>query len=268
MPQAHSIEGLIKWVERAEWQDAFNDVLDLHLLPACDQTSTDPSDVVATLGEDWFMRSVWGCGFEDFVTAVRRWPDRHRRLSQTPRLEGESVDASLHDGAADSTISLYEVSDIVLDTSFRARDLVRGEEPVLITERLATRSLKPWDRVAVRVIKLGPRKRLISGVILPFDGPAANGLLKALRRDGKRKRSNTRERGDIPASGSMADATKTDHLRAAAPMITTIWLVDVLARATKQRFPEMRNTEGDEILFCKLHFAFATRVTASDVVPC
>jgi hypothetical protein len=34
---------------------------------------------------------------------------------------------------------LYEVGDIVKDTSFRARDLVRGGNPVLISERSATR---------------------------------------------------------------------------------------------------------------------------------
>ena len=45
-----------------------------------------------------------------------------------------------------SVMSLYEVSDIVRDTSFRARDLVRGGDP--ISERSATRSLKQWDRIA------------------------------------------------------------------------------------------------------------------------
>ena len=52
-------------------------------------------------------------------------------------------------------MSLYEVSDIVRDTSFRARDLVRGGEPILISERSATRSLKQWDRIATRVVQVG-----------------------------------------------------------------------------------------------------------------
>jgi len=40
--------------------------------------------------------------------------------------------------AAKLDLSLYEVSDIVPGESFRARDLVRGGEPVLISERSAT----------------------------------------------------------------------------------------------------------------------------------
>jgi len=53
-----------------------------------------------------------------------------------------------------SVMSLYEVSDIVRDTSFGARDLLRGGDPILISERLATRSLKQWDRIATRVVQL------------------------------------------------------------------------------------------------------------------
>ena len=52
-----------------------------------------------------------------------------------------------------SVASLYEVSDIIKDTSFRARDLVRGGDPILISERSATRSLKEWDRIVARVVR-------------------------------------------------------------------------------------------------------------------
>jgi hypothetical protein len=63
-------------------------------------------------------------------------------------------------------MSLYEVSDIVRDTSFRARDLVRGGEPVLISERSATRSVKQWDRIATRVVQVGSRTQISGGLPL------------------------------------------------------------------------------------------------------
>lgn len=44
-----------------------------------------------------------------------------------------------------SVMSLYEVSDIVRDQSFLARDLLRGGEPVRISEKSATHTLKQWD---------------------------------------------------------------------------------------------------------------------------
>lgn len=268
MPREHSVQGLIKWAERAEWREAFTNVLESHLLPACDETATDPSEVVAILGEEGFMRSVWGCGFEDFVT--RKLDHGGTVIDEYLKRRGwkESPATRAYMRALrDSTMSLYEVSDIVPDTSFRARDLVRGGEPVLITETSATRSLKPWDRVAVRVLELGPTS-VISGVILGFDGPVADRLLKTLRRLTRRERSDARHRGETPAGGPPAAATGTDDaLRAAAPTITTMWLVDVVARVTRQRVPELRNTEGDEIFFCNLHFPFAPGVTASEIRP-
>jgi hypothetical protein len=39
-----------------------------------------------------------------------------------------------------SVISLYEVSNVVPDTSFLVRDLVRGSDPILATERSASRA--------------------------------------------------------------------------------------------------------------------------------
>ena len=48
-------------------------------------------------------------------------------------------------------MSLYEVSDIVRDESFSARDLVRGGEPIRVSERSGTHYLKPWDRIAARL---------------------------------------------------------------------------------------------------------------------
>ena len=66
-----------------------------------------------------------------------------------------------------SSMSLYEVSDIVAGVSFLARDLVRGGDPVRVFERSATRSLSQWDRIAARVVTvLG--KTQITGSVLPF----------------------------------------------------------------------------------------------------
>jgi hypothetical protein len=57
-----------------------------------------------------------------------------------------------------SVMGLYEVSDIVRDVSFLARDLLRGGEAVRVSERLATRSLKAWDRIAARMIRWVQKK--------------------------------------------------------------------------------------------------------------
>jgi hypothetical protein len=72
-------------------------------------------------------------------------------------------------------MSLYEVSDIVRGTSFRARALIRGGEPFLISERSATRAMKPWDRIAARVVQVESKTQICGGV-LTFGHALSEGL--------------------------------------------------------------------------------------------
>ena len=68
MPGAHSLRGLMKWLTRDEWRDRFATVYDAHLQPACERLGVDVDEVVSILGQDWFMTTVWGSAFEDFLT--------------------------------------------------------------------------------------------------------------------------------------------------------------------------------------------------------
>jgi len=68
MASSHALKGLMKWLSRDEWSDAFADVLDLHLLQACEATGIDVEEVPSLLDQDYFMSTVWGCAFEDFLT--------------------------------------------------------------------------------------------------------------------------------------------------------------------------------------------------------
>ena len=156
MTSAHSLQGLMKWLTRAEWRDRFAEVYDHHLLPACRRTGFDAEEVIAILGENWFVTTVWGCAFEDFLT--RESADGQNIVDDYLKRRGWKEGASARtymSALRASVMSLYEVSGIVRDTSFRARDLVRGGDPILISERLATRSLAQWDRIATRVVEVG-----------------------------------------------------------------------------------------------------------------
>ena len=133
---ARSLQGLMKWLTRAEWRDRFAEIYDRHLLPACEQTGLDADEVVEILGESWFMTTVWGCAFEDFLT--REGADGRNVVDDYVKRRGwkESASARAYMSALrTSVMSLYEVSDIIRDTSFRARDLMRGGDPILISER-------------------------------------------------------------------------------------------------------------------------------------
>jgi hypothetical protein len=267
---ARSLQGLVKWLSRVEWRDRFAEVYDHHLLPACRRTGFDAEEVMEILGEDWFMTTVWGCAFEDFLT--REGADGRNIVDDYLKRRGWKEGASARaymSALRTSVMSLYEVSDIVQDTSFRARDLVRGGDPILISERSATRSLKQWDRIATRVVRLGSQMH-ISGAVLPYDRDASEEVLKLLRNVAKRADKERQKladlvRRDVNDSAIVNAFSQTELLRAAAPTITTVWLIDIIDRATIPEIPEVRNAEGDELLFCTVHYPFATGAAADDI---
>ena len=144
MAGKHILEGLIKWSKRELWRERFEQILESHLLPTCDETGLEIDDIVSTIGEDLFMSTVWACAFEDFLTC--EFDDGENAVDDYIKRRGWKESTSVRTYMAalrNSTMSLYEVSDIVRGTSFRARDLMRGGEPVLISERSPTQSLKP-----------------------------------------------------------------------------------------------------------------------------
>ena len=169
-----------------------------------------------------------------------------------------------------SVISLYEVSNIVPETSFLARDLVRGGEPVLISERSATRSLKQWDRIAVRVLPISS-KTMIGGAILPFTIEASETLLKILRSTGERAAKEGHKLASL-VGGDPDDPRITKALsdtvvllQVGAPAVTAVWLNDILEHRLNPRQPDVRNSDGDELVFCTLHFPFADAVLPDDI---
>ena len=182
MARRHLLEGLMKWTAREQWRDRFEAVLEDHVLPTCDETGLGADDIVSTLGEDLFTSTVWACAFEDMMT--REFDDGSNIVDDYLKRRGWKETASVRAYMAalrNSVVSLYEVSDVIPDTSFRARDLVRGGEPVLISERSATRTLKQWDRFAGRVIQVGDRTQ-ISGAVLPYEYQTSEDLIEGLRK--------------------------------------------------------------------------------------
>ncbi len=185
MTGKHILEGLIKWSSRELWADRFEEILEDHLLPTCDETGLEMDDIVSTLGEGLFMSTVWACAFEDFLT--REFDGGENAIDDYLKRRGWKETASVRSYMAalrNSTMSLYEVSEIVPGKSFRARDLIRGDEPILVSERSATRSLKPWDRIAARVVQMGTKMQ-IGGGVLVFEHGTAENILEAWDAFGK-----------------------------------------------------------------------------------
>ena len=270
MASSHSLKGLMKWLSRDEWSDAFADVLDLHLLQACEATGIDVEEVPSLLDQDYFMSTVWGCAFEDFLT--RETEDGRNIVDDYLKRRGWNESASnksYMSALRTSVISLYEVSNIIKDTSFLARDLVRGGDPILVSERSATHTLKQWDRIAARIVQVRS-KAMMAGGVLPFDRDASEELLKVLNNTAKRALKERHKLAQIIGCEAddprVTDAlSKTELLRLAAPVFTTVWLTDVLDRFMHPRKLAIQNADGDELLFCNARFPFAESATDDDI---
>jgi hypothetical protein len=274
MANKHLLEGLIKWSTRERWGDRFERVFEDHVLPTCDETDMEIDDIVATVGEDLFMSTVWACAFEDFLT--REFDEGGNAIDDYLKRRGWKETASVRTYMAalrNSTMSLYEVSDIVRGASFRARDLIRGGEPILISEKSATRALKPWDRIAARVVQVGSKTQ-IGGGVLTFDHEMSEAFIEAVHNfeklsnetlSDKEKQELAEAIGPDFDEAAIADLSPTERLRAMNPMFTTFWLIDLIDRTNAPAIPDLRNAEGDELVMCEVRYPLAAGATTDDI---
>jgi hypothetical protein len=166
-------------------------------------------------------------------------------------------------------MSLYEVSDIIPGESFLAHDLIRGGEPIRISEKSATRSLHPWDRIGARVLQLGS-KIVMGGGVLRFDPDVAEGLLDSIRRAGRTAREKSSEFArqigrDVNDPIIAKTLSEGEMLRLAAPMFTSFWLADALKATLDPPAIAVQNSDGDELLFSTAHYRLKPDTSGNDI---
>jgi hypothetical protein len=257
MASARVLSGLMKWLGREKWREPFDDWIERHLGPACAKAGIAPTDLGTTLGEQ-HASVLWGCVFEDFLTSdlddgSNVVDDYLKRRGWNESVPNKRYMASLRS----SVMSLYEVSKIVRDESFLARDLLRGGEPVRVSEKSGTHYLKPWDRIAARIVQVGPKIEMAGG-LLPFGHDLSDAVLDGFADLRKEMLSEVRK---IARKRSSAADTETDQssldteiLRHAGFLFTNIWLDDVLERTLNPKLPKMCNSEGDEIAWTTVRY--------------
>jgi hypothetical protein len=257
MSTGQGIQGLIKWSQRGEWRDNLEAALERHVGRACRSAGVGLDELAEIIG-DHGMSTLWGCAFEDLVSAggaERNVADDH--LKRRGWKESAGTRAYI-EALRRSRMSLYEVSDIVGGVSFLTRDLVRGGDPVRVFERSATQSLSQWDRIAARVVTvLG--KTQITGSILPFSHQLAEEALGSIDRRRKKARAEAvklaRSLGRNVDDGAVGLVASVDEVLAgSAFMFSNLWLDDVVRRALNPSLPVMQNTDGEPLEFITLHF--------------
>ncbi|ESY72894.1 hypothetical protein NKJ90_13175 [Mesorhizobium sp. M0051] len=251
MPASDDLKGLMKFLTREQWRECFEEVLDDHFGPVLEAYDMDFEDLTEILGEVWAM-TVWGCAFEDFLSLDFEGEpgnivdDYVKRRGWKENAQSKAYMMALRT----SVMSLYEVSNVVPGQSLAARDLIRGGEPISVSEGTATKMLKQWDKIAARVVPV-MGKNVLAGGLLPFTPQATEALF-----DGLRGAFGKRNAKKLPA-------LRNEELQAAASMFTLSWLFDTLNRMMER--PTLRNSDGDDIVFHDVRFPLASGVAPEEI---
>jgi hypothetical protein len=251
LAERNDISGLLAFISReGDWRQRLQDVVAEHLLPAREEFEIDQDGLADLLGDQW-SGVLWGCGFEDFLG--QHYEDgnivdlylKRRGWKET------ALNRAYFAALRDAPVSLYEVSDVQPGTSMVLRDLLSDAAPVTVKEKSATRTLKQWDRIAVRVV---PERdhHVISGALLPFRTEAVDFLFAGLRDALKLKKRD-------------ALRLSQDQLMGCAPIFTAAWLFIEIDRALTPAQPQITNSDGDDVLFHDLRYPFASGVTQKAV---
>lgn len=248
-----NLSRLVKFLDRDDWALLFEEVMGDHFWPVMDEFGLDQDEITEVLGTHWVM-TLWGCAFEDFLTQAfepdgRTFVDiylKSRGFKETARSKAylKAISASV--------ISLYEVSEVVPGKSFLARDLLRGGDPVTVSEATATQTLRQWEKIAARIVQIGDAN-VITGGLLPYSMEASEALFDGLKEvSGKKRSCKTLILDD-------------DTLRLAAPLFTHAWLFDTLPRVLGDNQPLVCNSDGDDIVFHEVRFPLEAGIIEKDI---
>lgn len=250
MKRGHDLSGVMKFATSPAWGEHLGEALGDHLGLAMEEFDFEADELADIVGDHW-AGVLWGCAFEDLLTRTIEPGDRNI-VDDYIRRRGwnESGSTKIYLRALRASVmSLHEVSEVEPGSGFLVRDLIQGSEPLRVSERSASQTLKQWDKIGARVVQVGG-KHLLSGGVLSFTMEAAEALVADLRRS-KGKRS--------PRTALNLDA---DDLAALPALISTAWLFDVVPKTMGPApIPTLHNIDGEEVMFHRVRFPFARGVT-------
>lgn len=255
LKSAHDLSGLMKYADRAPWDEAMAEMLSAHLDPACEATGLEPDAIFEIIGDHW-QGPLWGCAFEDLLTQELE-PDDQNLVDDYLKRRGwneKAPNKAYMRALRDTVMSLYEVSEVVPGQSMTLRDLLRNTAPITVQERSATQTLVNWDKIAARIVEVNGR-HLISGALLPFSTDGAARVIDAF----------ARLSAEPAHTGEFGISDSDELLHASAPMFTNIWLLDTLGQAMPGGEPELVNVDGDDIVFHRIVFPLAKGVIGKSV---
>lgn len=256
--------GLIEWSRRDPWRERMGEIVERHIRRACDLNDIDIYDLPDVIGEHAMV--AMDCAFEDCCAVT--WKDGSNLANDYLKRRGWKetvINRAYVEALRDSVVSLYEVSDVRPGESLLARDLVRGGDPILVSERTATKTLVQWDVIATRIVTVRGVVQM-TGAVLAVERDLADEMLALMRRTQTRAPEAAAEIADPEFRTRLETELVNDEmlLSIAAPAITTLWLNDTIRRYLAPS-PELANSDGEKMEFMTLHYRLLPGITAANV---
>src|SRR3546814_6100268 len=123
---AHDLSGLMKYADRAPWDEALAEMLSAHLDPASEATGLEPDAIFEIIGDHW-QGPLWGCAFEDLLTQELE-PDGRNLVDDYLKRRGwndKAPNKAYMRALRDTVMSLHELSEVVHGKLMTFRVLLR-----------------------------------------------------------------------------------------------------------------------------------------------
>ncbi len=257
-------DGLVKWMVRGPWPGYFQEAIDDHLHAYCDAYDLDTfEELAAKIGAHW-VTALNDIAMTDFLSRETRDGNVVDQYLKRRGWNEKAIPKAYLKGIRDSTMSIFEVSDIRPGESFMARDLILGGDPFLVSERSATRTMLPWEHLAMRVVKVR-RHHIIAGGLLPYQPELSAKVIDEVNLCADKVEAEIRaklgKQDEHAGPEVIRGVSLVMILKMSAPVFSAAWLAGTPLDPDDMELPALMNAEEDEIEFIELHCSFAKGTT-------
>ena len=248
---------LASWAKRSPWQERQQEVFSAHIGPVADVLEREPAEVGEQLGPLAGQVSV--AIFEDFLAAGFGDEEEENVVDAYLDRRGWTLGAPAKEflqGLRDASPSLYEVVALDRGSTLTVRDLVRGGDPIVVSEELGSQTLALWDCLIARILTVGGARCFASG-LLHCPRELAERCLSDLTREIKRIRKGlTKIVRRAGGKGTVTEREAQDFYLAspAAGPFFTVQLVVWTVRQNEAFFESLANTDGQPLLLSNVRF--------------
>ena len=253
-------QNLAKWAARDEWEAYQLEIYAAHIDPVADALDMSGDDIAELLGDSALMLHVFIA--EDFFAARFGEDDQQNVIDDYLKRRGwrEAVSARRYlEALRDSVVSLYEIVAVDPGRSVTVRDLILGGEPITVNEKLGSKSLARWDRMAARIVTVNGKENFTGG-ILRFRHEASQELLSVFDEMAERMKEELLEAAKETGDDSTVELESVRRLIVlglpCAPMFSQNWTIDTITQL-RAPLPELRNSDNEAIVFCEVRFPVA-----------